>query len=191
MSLDTNNICTVILAGGQGQRMQGEDKGLITWQGKPLIEHVLEGIVDHPDCVIISANRNIETYRRYGYPVINDSINDYQGPLVGILSAMQHSDRDYLLCIPCDSPRPPVDMLPRLVQCLERENARCAICHDGTRLQPLFSLLSRDLITDLQNFIASGRRKVHDFFLQTGPAVCDFSDQPEHFHNFNRPEDMQ
>ena len=74
MSLDSNNICTVILAGGRGQRMQGQDKGLIKWQGKPLIEHILGYLNDEKQCLLINANRNIEHYERYGFPVINDTI---------------------------------------------------------------------------------------------------------------------
>ncbi|HEN8709542.1 TPA: NTP transferase domain-containing protein, partial [Pseudomonas putida] len=33
--------CSIlILAGGRGQRMGGRDKGLVDWQGEPLIAHV-------------------------------------------------------------------------------------------------------------------------------------------------------
>jgi molybdenum cofactor guanylyltransferase len=191
MSLDTNDICTVILAGGQGRRMQGQDKGLLEWRGKPLIEHVLEALQVDLQGLMISANRNIERYRSYGYPVLHDSIGDYQGPLIGILTAMQHCRRNYLLCIPCDSPEPPPQLVERLSDCMLREDARCAICYDGKRLQPLFSLLSRNLQPQLEQFLADGRRKVHDFFEESYPAICDFSDLQQHFYNFNNPEDMQ
>ena len=189
MSLNANNTCTVILAGGQGRRMQGQDKGLIEWQGKPLIEHILSQLSS--DNIIINANRNIERYRSYGYPVIHDSLDDYQGPLIGILSAMQHCSKQYLLCIPCDSPQPPEHMFSRLSECMTANNTQCAICHDGVRLQPLFALISTALKPELESFINQGKRKVHDFFLQLNPAICDFSDQGDRFHNFNRPEDMQ
>ena len=171
--------------------MQGQDKGLIEWQGKPLIEHILAHLNQEKKCLLINANRNIEHYEKYGYPVINDTIDDYQGPLIGILSAMKHTDKDYLLCLPCDSPEPPKLMQEKLIQCLTKNQALCAICHDGERIQPLFSLISCELVTQLELFINQGKRKVRDFFLQTNPAICDFSDQQQNFRNFNRPEDMQ
>lgn len=190
MSSMSTKICTVILAGGLGRRMNGQDKGLLEWQGKPLIEHVLTTLGNGDD-IIINANRNQERYRHYGYPVINDRIADYQGPLVGILSAMAICKNDYLLCLPCDSPQPPAELKQRLLDCLDQNQVRCAICHDGTRLQPLFALIACSYQAELQSFLDQGHRKVHDFFLQLEPAICDFSDQADHFHNFNTPDDMQ
>ncbi|MDH5485201.1 MAG: molybdenum cofactor guanylyltransferase MobA [Gammaproteobacteria bacterium] len=188
MSLD---ICTVILAGGRGKRMHGEDKGLIEWRGKPLIEHILQRLPADHGQILINANRNIEHYQKYNYPVISDSIADYQGPLAGILSAMQQCSHEYLLCLPCDSPRPPENMLQRLTQCLQQNNACCALCHDGERLQPLFALLSCQLQVQLEQFLQAGERKVHAFFDALNPAICDFSDQAECFHNLNTPDDLQ
>ncbi|TNF37060.1 MAG: molybdenum cofactor guanylyltransferase [Gammaproteobacteria bacterium] len=191
MSSPSNKTCTVILAGGRGSRMQGQDKGLLDWQGKPLIEHILAALDDDYQPIMINANRNLERYRQYGHQVISDTLDDYQGPLIGLLSAMQHCSQDYILCLPCDSPRPPTELLSRLHRCLSQQQRNSAICFDGQRLQPLFALLACSLQSELQAFLDSGKRKVHDFFHQLDPAICDFSDQPECFHNFNTPDDMQ
>ncbi len=171
--------------------MHGQDKGLLEWRGKPLLEHVLQALQTDRHHLVISANRNIERYESYGYPVLHDCIGDYRGPLVGILTAMRHCDRDYLLCIPCDCPKPPTQLISRLADCMQGQDAPCAVCHDGVRLQPLFSLLSRDLQSQLECFLDDGRRKVHDFFREAGAAICDFSDQQQHFRNFNHLEDLQ
>ncbi|MCW9013192.1 MAG: molybdenum cofactor guanylyltransferase [Gammaproteobacteria bacterium] len=191
MSLESNNICTVILAGGRGQRMEGRDKGLIKWQDKPLIEHVLSALTPDTDNVIINANRNIDRYKSYGFPVTSDSLDNYQGPLAGILAAMQICSHDYLLCLPCDSPLPPDNLAERLITCMQKKQSDAAIAHDGNRTQPLFSLLKCSVQQALANFLAQGNRKVHDFFNQLPAAVCDFSDQADRFNNFNSPEDMQ
>ena len=164
--------------------MQGQDKGLLEWHGKPMIEHILSSLGDKHRPIIINANRNIERYRQYGHDVISDDYDNYQGPLAGMLSAMQHCTLDYILCIPCDSPRPPND-------CLEQKGTTSAICHDGERTQPLFALLACSLQTELKAFLDSGNRKVHTFFESINAAVCDFSDQQERFHNINTPDDMQ
>jgi molybdopterin-guanine dinucleotide biosynthesis protein len=190
MSIYSKNISIVILAGGQGRRMQNQDKGLLQWQNKLLIEHVLDHLSNKSDDIIINANRNIEIYNKYGYKVINDSIDGYQGPLVGIFSAMQQSTHDFLLCVPCDSPAPPENLAERLMQCMLDKKTKSAICHDGNRTQPLFSLLSCSLKNQLGEFLNQGNRKVHDFFNQTNTAICDFSDQSNRFHNFNTPDDM-
>ena len=188
--IKAKTICTVILAGGLGRRMQNQDKGLIEWQGKPLIEHILSHISGQSGEIIINANRNLQRYAKFGFPVVNDVIDDYQGPLIGILSAMRSCSGDYLLCLPCDSPHPPSKLVERLSECLQSNHASCAIAHDGERLQPLFSLMSCSIQKKLESFLTDGHRKVHDFFLSLDPAICDFSDQGSRFRNFNVPDDL-
>ena len=186
-----NQITFLILAGGKGQRMNQLDKGLMLWQQKPMIEHVLKQLDAPAEKIIISANRNIETYKQYAHTVINDELKDFQGPLAGILRAMQACTTPYLLCLPCDTPEPPHGMLEQLWQCMQAENKSSALCHDGKRLQPLFSLLSCQHKLLLEDFLQQGRRKVHDFMSLINPAICDFSTQKNRFNNFNHPEDMQ
>ena len=190
-----NQITFLILAGGRGQRMDNVDKGLMLWQRKPMIEHVLKQInVDkdkNQNKIIISANRNIETYKQYANTVINDELEDYQGPLAGILSAMQACTTPYIVCLPCDTPEPPVNMLAQLWSCMQTENTTSALCHDGERLQPLFSLLACSHKHLLNDFLQQGRRKVQDFMKLLDPAICDFSSQKNRFNNFNRPDDMK
>jgi len=186
-----HNITYLILAGGRGQRMNGVDKGLMLWKNRPMIEHVLEQLNAPAEKVIISANRNLKNYKQYASHVIEDSLSDFQGPLSGILSAMQACDTEYLLCTPCDSPNPPHDMLIHLYECMQSQQKTSAVCHDGERLQPLFALISCTHENLLNEFIQQGRRKVHDFIQLIDPAICDFSKQKDHFNNFNQPDDMQ
>ena len=188
MQASPDNICTLILAGGQGRRMQNQDKGLVKWRGKAMIEHSLMHIPGH--CIVISANRNIEHYQNYGYPVITDTYTGYQCPLAGLLAAMQQTSSEYILSLPCDSPQPPDDLQTRLINSLNQQHKTCAICHDGERLQPLFALISRQHVKQLEDFLAQGNRQVRQFFSLLEPAICDFSDQPEGFYNFNRAEDL-
>jgi len=186
-----NSVSYLILAGGQGQRMNNKDKGLMLWQGKPMIEHLMARLNAPREKIIISANRNLDTYKQYANTVITDSIEGFQGPLVGILSAMQVCPTPFILCAPCDSPRPPDNLLTELWQCMQQQQKKAALCHDGDRLQPLFSLLSCHYQLPLKDFLQQGGRKVHDFMQRVDPAICDFSAQKEHFENFNQPADMK
>lgn len=180
----------LILAGGRGQRMNGADKGLMQWQGKTMIEHIIQHIDVPQDKIIISANRNLDSYKNFSNNVISDELNDFQGPLAGILSAMHSCATPYLLCLPCDTPQPPENLLKQLWQGLQQQNKTSALCHDGERLQPLFCLLSCQNKHLLNDFLQQGRRKVHDFMQLIDPAICDFSAQKKSFNNFNCPDDM-
>jgi molybdenum cofactor guanylyltransferase len=190
MTIHTSNITFVILAGGRGTRVGGIDKGLMLWQNKPLIEHILSSLPETSP-ILINANRNMDKYQQYGYPVVQDTLIDYQGPLAGMLSAMLQCQTEYMLCIPCDSPQPPQQLAERLLECMRTANQSAAICHDGHRLQPLFVLMSRSIQPQLEAWLSSGQRKAELFFVATNAAICDFSDQPQCFHNFNTTEDMQ
>ncbi len=180
----------LILAGGRGQRMQGTDKGLMLWRGQPMIEHIIAALGITGDQLIISANRHLQAYQRYSERVVTDTLDNYQGPLVGILSAMQICQTSNIICVPCDSPRPPAKLLETLWQCREQAGCNAAVCHDGERIQPLFNLLSIECKVQLEQYLASGQRKVESFMLSLEPAICDFSRQQPAFRNFNRPEDM-
>jgi molybdenum cofactor guanylyltransferase len=192
MIATTDNTCVLILAGGQGRRMQGEDKGLIRWQGQHLIEYVLKKIQDGFSQVIISANRNIDTYLTFGYPVIEDSISGYQGPLAGLYSAMQScNEAEYIMVLPCDCPTVPNDLFSRLSEALAHApDSKIAIADDGNRLQPLFGLYHHSLKATLQYALENDQLKVQGFISELGYVTADYSDQSDAFKNFNKPEDL-
>jgi len=197
-SLHTSaEINYLILAGGRGQRMAGADKGLMLWQGKPMIEHIMQQLGARTDNTIISANRNQQHYAEYAALVISDNQNNtagdehFQGPLAGLLSALEVCHSEYLLCVPCDSPAPPQNLLSQLQQCMQQQNRQAAVCHDGERLQPLFLLLSTQYRQQLSDYLQQGHRKVQDFIALIEPAICDFSTQRDAFRNFNSSQDMQ
>lgn len=184
------STAAVILAGGQASRMDGRDKGLITLDGRPLIAHVLAAIRPQVDRIIINANRNIEHYQAYGYPVISDSLPDYAGPLAGMLAALQQTDAELLLCVPCDGPWLPGDLLQRLYSAMLKNTAEISCAHDGKRLHPVFALLKQSLRHPLTEYLDAGGRAVHRWFGSRKLAQVDFSNCPELFVNINTTEEL-
>lgn len=187
--IDISNISAVILAGGRGKRMGGEDKGLVELNGEPLIRHVISAIAPQVAHLVINANRNQERYAAFGYPVISDSITGYQGPLAGFLAAMQAVSSDLLVSVPCDGPLLSTDLVERLVTTRNREGADIAVAHDGQRLQPVYALLSVRLLGSLQAYLDAGDRKIDRWYAQHRVAYADFSDVPQTFININTPQE--
>ncbi len=186
----TYSVTGVILAGGQGQRMGGLDKGLIDYQNQPLIKHVITTLSQQVDKLIINANRNIERYQSFGHPVIEDSLSGFCGPLAGMYSAMQACDTDFILTAPCDTPTVSTQLRQRMMEVLLREQADIAVAHDGQRMQPVFSLIPCHLQADLEAYLQQGDRKIDLWFNRHKLAVVDFSDQKNCFTNFNTPQDI-
>jgi len=83
----TQNITAVILAGGKGSRLGGVDKGLLELNGTSLVQHLINRIQPQVSKIIISANRNLDNYKNFGFPVYKDERKDCAGPLAGILKA--------------------------------------------------------------------------------------------------------
>ena len=77
-------ISGVLLAGGQGRRMGGVDKGLVELHGRPMAAHVLERLAPQVDALLINANQNAERYAEFGHPVFPDEIGGFAGPLAGL-----------------------------------------------------------------------------------------------------------
>lgn len=178
----------VILAGGQGRRMGGRDKGLIDFQDQPLYQHVLQRFRPQVDSVLISANRNIDRYQVSGCQVITDSITDYSGPLAGMLSGLQHSKTEWVAFCACDTPFIPLNMVERLWQ--QRADSPAVWVKTIARDHPVLCLLHRRLAKPLEAYLLRGERRLLQFLQhQAGHAVL-FPDTEDAFSNINTPEEL-
>jgi molybdenum cofactor guanylyltransferase len=194
MTIQNNDITAVILAGGMGRRMGGLDKGLIEFDGRLLVEILIDKLQQQNVNIIINANRNQSVYESYGFPVINDQLSDYQGPLAGFASAMATVDSQYILTLPCDSPLLSDQYVERFIECHnlpQNKGASISVAYDGERLQPVHALINVGLVASLNKFLDSGDRKIDRWYAQHQINRADFCDQRDMFKNINTPEDQQ
>lgn len=188
-SIDRDDITALILAGGKSRRMGGRDKGLLPFGDSLLVGHVLAAVLPQVRTALISANRNHDAYRRFGFPVLADPLEDFQGPLAGFLAGLEATQTDYLLTLPCDGPVIVPDLARRLAAGLVQAGAEIAVAHDGRRLQPVYALLNRCVLPGLRAALAEGERKIDRWYPRHRWVTVDFSDCPEQFSNINTPED--
>lgn len=189
MPTKTQNITAVILAGGQGSRFGGVDKGLVELNKIPLVQHLINRIQPQVANIIISANRNMETYERFGFSVYEDEIKDFAGPLAGIYKALQHCQSEWLLTVPADSPFVPANLVQHLSENIQ--DKKIAIPHDGEHLQPTFALIHKSLESSLKTFLEKGERKTRVWMQQQPHIIVDFSDQPNAFININTEDELK
>jgi len=178
-------VMGVILAGGLARRMNNQDKGLINYNGKPLVTYAINALSAITKHILINANRNKETYLSFGFPVIADQTDSFDGPLAGILTAMINTDANILLIVPCDSPLIKDNHLQKLLTALTKNNADIAVAFDGKHLQPVFLALKISLKNSLQDYLESGQRKVLNWIEQQNMVKVNFWDEPEIFININ------
>ena len=180
--LSISDITGVILAGGRGSRMGGVDKGLQNFNGMPLALHTMLRLQPQVGELMINANRNLGAYEAFGAPVWPDVVGDYAGPLAGFLTALERCETGWLATVPCDTPLFPQDLVARLAQAAQDQDAEIAMAaaseEDGqVRPQPVFCLMRVDLLESLVKFTQSGGRKIDAWTAQHKTALVTF-DQP-------------
>jgi molybdopterin-guanine dinucleotide biosynthesis protein A len=184
------DVTGVVLAGGQGSRMGGVDKGLQEFRGRPMVAHVLEALAPQVGELLVNANRNPEAYERFGYRVIADEIPGFAGPLAGFERGLAHASGALVVTAPCDSPFLPRDLVARLRAGLEREAAELAVAKTGDQAHPVFCLMRRDVHASLAAFLASGQRKIDRWYATHRFVEVPFDDEAEAFLNINTREEL-
>ena len=191
--IEQQHITVLVLAGGRGSRMGGVDKGLQNHRGLPLALHALLRLRPQVGAVLVNANRNLAAYESFGAPVWPDPIENFQGPLVGLLAGLEHVETPWLVSVPCDTPDFPHDLVQRLADAAAANDAEIAYAttiEDGQeQRQPVFCLLRAELIESLVAFLHSGGRKIDAWFGQHRAVGVRFDD-PRAFFNANTSDEL-
>lgn len=189
-----DDITGLILAGGRGSRMGGADKGLQNHRGIPLAMHAMLRLSPQVGHLMINANRNLGAYDAFGVPVWPDALPEYPGPLAGFLAGLEHCETGHLVTVPCDTPNFPDDLVQRLAQALEAEDAELAMAAtpgpDGPQLQPVFCLMKATLIESLVAFTHAGQRKIDRWTALHRTATVVFDDA-DAFFNANTADELR
>ena len=170
--------------------MGGHDKGLLDCAGQPLIAHVLARIAPCVAGILISANRHLDRYRAYGYPVFDDAQADYPGPLAGIARGLEHCTTPWLWVLPCDAPQVDAQLLTRLMDACRETQLPAAVPIEAGHAQPTFALLRKDTLAGLRAYWDQGGRGVQEWLATLPAARVECSDHPEWFVNLNTPEEL-
>ena len=186
-----SGITGLILAGGQGSRMGGADKGLLPFQGRPLVAWTLDRLAPQVNRILINANRNSDAYAAFGHPVLSDADpNSYDGPLAGVLTGLLACATPLLAIVPCDSPHFPADLIEKLAQALTVSNAPLAYAATASGIHPAFMLCRRKALPALEDYLAQGHRKISVWQDELDAVKVMFLDESA-FANINTPEDLR
>ena len=183
-------ITGLVLAGGQGSRMGGVDKGLQLFRGRPMVAHVIERLAPQVDEILINANRNPQAYEDFGHRVIADEIEGFAGPLAGFERGLAHAAHQLVATVPCDSPFLPEDLVARLLGAMRNAQADLAVARTGEQPHPVFCLMRRGVHASLREFLASGQRKIDRWYSQLRVVEVAFDDEPDAFLNINTREEL-
>jgi molybdopterin-guanine dinucleotide biosynthesis protein A len=184
----------VILAGGRSSRMAGQSKALLDLNGSPLLQHVIQRMRPQVSSLLLSVERKNPQLRTFDLPQVADIRQGNQGPLGGLLAAMEAlpQSSDWLLLVPCDAPFLPPDLGQRLAQGLALDHQSGCMVRYENELQPTFSLWHRHLLPDLRRAVLDdGLAGFKQFLDRVCLANLDWeSAQVSPFFNINTPADL-
>jgi molybdopterin-guanine dinucleotide biosynthesis protein A len=195
MNIQRKDITGVILAGGQGQRMGGADKGWLMLDGEPFITHALRRLAPQVGPLLISANRELERYEALGVQVVTDDAStSCRGPLAGVLAAMQVCRTPWLATVPCDSPRFPLDLVARLAETTSTHptvRAATVVTPQAPdhHAHPVFCLVHNAMQDSLVDYLSTGRRSMQGWLTQVHALQVAFDDA-SFFVNLNTPQEL-
>lgn len=184
----------VILAGGRASRMGGGDKGFLPLGDSTILGHVIDRFAPQVADLALNANGDPARFAEYGLPVIADNIEDYPGPLAGVLAGLDWAaDRGatHIVTAAADTPFFPGDLVPRLLAAAEDQSKPIALARTENGRHPTFGLWPVALRDDLRLALKDGVRKVVLWTDRHGTAMADFpTGRFDPFFNVNTPEDL-
>ena len=193
--MDHNNILGTVLAGGKSQRF-GEDKSQVKLDGKLLIDHILNEIINEFKEILIVSNNQINFKHSDKISMVSDLKKD-QGPLGGVLSAMKwvkKSNKDYkwISTFPVDTPFFKKEILQNFLSEINFEEGKLFFIKSNNTRHNIFGVWSIDLMDKLEEDLNNGERKVELWANSVGVKVIDMEFLNEDpFFNINSKEDLE
>ncbi|MFI4904606.1 MAG: molybdenum cofactor guanylyltransferase MobA [Burkholderiales bacterium] len=183
-------ITGLVLAGGQGRRMGGVDKGLVEFDGRPMVAHVIARLAPQVATLVINANQNAERYAAFGHPVVADAIGGFAGPLAGLHAGLTVARTSHVVTVPCDSPFLPDDLAARLAAAMSADDAQLAVARTGDQPHPVFALVAVGVLPHLARFLENGGRKIDAWYATLRVSEVAFDDEAAAFRNINTREEL-
>ena len=186
-----DDVTGIVLAGGQGRRMGGVDKGLVAFRGAPMVAAVIARLAPQVGAIVVNANQNADAYAAFGHRVVPDAVGGFAGPLAGLHAGLAAVATPYAVTVPCDSPFLPHDLVARLRAALEREHAEIAVAKTGKQPHPVFCLCRKRVLPSLTTFLAAGGRKIDAWYAKLKVVEAPFDDEEAGFSNINTEDELR
>lgn len=174
-------VTVSILCGGKSSRMQSE-KGLVLFQGKPFIEHIIEAVLPITDKIQLMTNTS--DYDYLSFKKIKDIESD-KGPIGGIYTALVHSESEINLILSCDIPLISTALLSDLVT-KHKSDFDVSVFSDNNKIHPLIGIYSKKIIPVLKKAIEDNDLKMMRLLDKVNHQLIKVDDElSSQFKNIN------
>jgi molybdopterin-guanine dinucleotide biosynthesis protein A len=193
--IDLSQVTLAILAGGEGRRM-GKPKAELRIDGVPILQYLLQSLQwPGPTLLVTAPSRE----RPPGSDAFDREAVDAeaQGPLHGIVTAMQHADTELVAIITVDMPAIAREQLHWLIDQLVDHPARLGLMlrrpdNGDSRIEPFPFVCAKRASNLIAAHLHAGHRAVHSLLdypdFAAIPAPVDWPART--WTNLNTPQDF-
>lgn len=187
-------LTLVIQAGGESRRM-GQDKALLPFLGRPLIQRVLDRVSAGVDEILVTTNRP-KTYGFLGLSLVPDLLPG-RGALGGVYTALASAHHPLVAIVACDMPFANSALIAAEKNKLISGDADIAIPHSGEGLEPFHAVYRRDTcLPAIESALQAGKWRVDSWFGQVKMEIIPAEEIRRYdprmlcFRNANTPEEL-
>jgi molybdopterin-guanine dinucleotide biosynthesis protein A len=187
----------VLLAGGLARRMGGGDKPMRQIAGQTILARVIARLAPQCDGLLLNANGDPARFAAFRLPVIADTVENFPGPLAGILAsldwaAVNRPGAEFILSAAADCPFLPRDLVARLHRARVEENAQLAVAASDGQSHPVIGLWSVALREELRHaLVVEDIRKIDRWTARYKLATVTWPvDELDPFFNANTMDDI-
>jgi molybdopterin-guanine dinucleotide biosynthesis protein A len=187
------DVTGLILCGGASRRM-GQDKALLEWNGRSLIERALEALAPVAGERLLACGPE-PRYAELGFPLVLDETLD-GGPLAGLAAGLAAARGEWVAALACDMPRLAPEFFEELLARAHEARSDGAVYELDGRVEPLCGVYHRRCLGAVRASLAAGRRRMIDFWVAPearadGPHILRLAPRSGRaFVNLNTPEDL-
>lgn len=191
-------INAILLAGGESSRY-GENKALLSFENKPLIEYVYNKLDSHFDDVIIIGPPKI--YDFIEDAEIREDIIKNKGPLGGLYTGLYYSSTEYNFLAGCDMPFLNENYFSFLEKILQKKSIQdeyeIMVSEYNGYLEPLAAFYSRKLLDKIRASLDSSDLKIKSIYNNSRIKIIkeeeldNFFDLKKLFFNINYLQDKE
>lgn len=159
----------LILAGGMGRRMGGQNKALLQLDERTFLSRLEEALCDFDEKLI--SIRDASWVKESSFTPVPDQVAG-RGPLEGLRCALSACQSDALVVVPCDVPFFSAELARALIAAGEHHDA--VICKDRSgQLHPLCALYSKKCLPAIEELIGQGSFRIMKLLDQVDSVILD------------------
>ena len=191
--MSQDRITAIILAGGQGKRLDGRDKASIELDGITLLDRRVSLLKSLCSEIIVVSNESY-TAGGVGYRLVGDRERDV-GPLMALYSGLAGSNTRKNFVTACDMPFLVEGLFNSLKAYSDSYDA--VIPRIGSFFEPLFAFYSRECMDAIEKMLMQSRRRIASFFNRIKIRFVEEEEIRHHdsallsFFNINTSEDLR